>query len=116
MDKITYDEALGLLREAVEIRGEDYKYYDDFSSCQYFTEDTKEPMCIVGQAVALSDKYREELIELLYDYNETEFVPDEIEEIKEYFTEEALILFHTTQSFQDRGDPWGQAVESGTRG
>lgn len=119
MDKITYDEALGALREAVNHRGEDYAYYDHFPACFYFGPATGNPLCIVGEVSTRLPRNRTEVTNLLSEYNECEFMVGSIPDLQEYFTEDAINLLYQAQIQQDFGVAWGEAVriaEVGSRG
>lgn len=111
MIHISRQNALALLRQAVELKGEDYidpSAYSTANSCQYVTPDGF-PSCIVGHALmiagigphAFTDMNQEDISQVA---QELEFrgLAD--------FDEDAVRTLFVAQDVQDSGDIWGEAL------
>lgn len=109
--EITYDEAVDLLKLAVEERGADYVYprsnRDAFDSgCVYFEGTT--PSCIVGHVLAYKDV---DGLDLRY-ANEIGIanLASFVDNIDLVIDERTVSLLEKAQDAQDSGKTWGEAL------
>lgn len=123
---IDKDRALELLREAVNERGADYVYTDEYGDldgrCFYVERDeqgNKVPGCIVALALNKAGVTIDQLL-TLGDSGEVHGASSTASELCQTLNTEgvaeidrnALTLFGLAQSKQDRGDTWGDALQS----
>ena len=113
--------ALRLLREAVEERGSDFKYYARYgkqAGCDYTavpsnddplaTDRPIEPACIIGVALFKAGWDLQRLNGLAGDINE--LVDDDVLAC----TPLARAMWEQAQYLQDQDSTWGEALESAT--
>jgi hypothetical protein len=101
---LRYDDAVEQLRKAVEVRGPDFVYPDEWRSpygtCLYFRADGS-PACIVGQVISqLSDEVL--LIESSVRVVALKAGID--------MDADAEALLQRAQNWQDHGATWGDAI------
>lgn len=117
--RVTYDEALQALQDAVAIKGEDYVYPDSAKvgsnrSCVYFNEGDGTPACIVGHALASWGYTLTDLNSAgayLGDMNEAGATPSFFEALNIEITDARTgALLGLAQDAQDTGRAWGIAV------
>lgn len=119
-DALTYDDALALLRRAVEEKGADHVYrkrgpqLDDDggfvsgSGCMYFDpEDHYVPACIIGHVFSYLGLGYHDLPHGCNNLAITGLINDRGMLVTDEY---AQLLFEYAQDLQDLGRPWGQAV------
>ena len=129
--KIGKDEVLAILDKAVEEKGPDFNYQDQYgrgTNCTYFEVDDEghrgAPACLVGTAFHLFDPRLDDILwaengngidDILnreYDDNER-LIGGQIAltDVRYEFTPDAVEVLMQAQSSQDVGIPWGNTVE-----
>lgn len=112
MKKLTADQALNLLKNAVLERGHDYKYSESFGICANVVDG--KPACIVG--LSLWRYFEQEGGEqhMLKQQNGT--IVTVAECLKRAgildISKKAQLIFSTAQVLQDGGQTWGVALNS----
>lgn len=110
MKKITKSQALALLKQAVDERGEDYIYpgagRDSAPSCQYVVN--KKPACIVGLAL---NKGGVGIKRLAPNASQNQKPLFTRLDLLERMTDNAYEVFASAQDIQDCGGTWGRAYE-----
>lgn len=112
------DEALALLQEAVDIRGEDFNYRAFYGNvglaaspaCKYVVDD--QPACLIGFAMYIDGATVNEL-------RAVENLPARtiVSNLgKGEWTPRAVDAFTRAQVIQDTGGTWGEALEAARRG
>jgi hypothetical protein len=101
---LRYDDAVEHLRKAVEVRGADWVYPDEwrtpYETCQYFLADGS-PACIVGQVISqLSDEapVSNTSLKIVASLAGIEVDAD------------AEALLQRAQNWQDHGATWGESI------
>jgi hypothetical protein len=102
LPKLEFNEALTLLRNAVEEKGKEYIYPDWEGDCHYFEGDGT-PSCIVGYVLAAKGVTKADLVD---DQNE-----DSVHELGITADEKTETLLMGVQRWQDVGIPWGTALQ-----
>jgi hypothetical protein len=105
LPKLSYDEALELLYRAIAEKGPDYVYEKTstgLGSCAYFIDN--QPSCIVGHVLAYKGVKPEDL--------PGRSNTAQIGALAVGEDSRTNYLLDMAQVYQDRGVPWGQAVEN----
>jgi hypothetical protein len=110
--RLTYNRAVELLERAVQEKGADYampKDEDgDVVGCVYFDEETKEPSCLVGHALAYDGFTYEDLDHYNSNGRGITYVGPEL---YDRLAKRTLRLLVNAQDQQDNGGSWGYALE-----
>jgi hypothetical protein len=108
--RLTYNRAVELLERAVQEKGADYampKDEDgDVVGCVYFDEETKEPSCLVGHALAYDGFTYEDL-----GVNNGRGITYVGDELYSRIAQRTRRLLSHAQDDQDNGATWGSALE-----
>lgn len=110
---ITYEEVLERVTKVVDERGRDYVYDDhqgDTEECRYFVDGR--PSCIVGHLIhGLGDEeFEREVRE--HELRSGSFPASMLNlQGEARFDEDALRFLQEAQRHQDRGLPWGRALD-----
>jgi hypothetical protein len=103
--RITYDEALQGLLDAVNLKGKDHIYEEAFEVCSYLRHD--EPSCIVGHLM-INTLEIDPLSIMGIEGTDAGYA---LAALGFEMDDDTMNLLTEVQRTQDHGVPWGEAVE-----